>query len=86
MKSQLGKQQELYIIAKLYLQLFLQATTCWRHQSSSFSTTTEGCYNTLVFVAPTDKDATTPYFPATTGMRLQPPCRIESCPSITLPP
>ena len=86
MEAHLGKTQKLSITAKLYLQLFLQDTTCWRHQSSIFSTTTEGCYNTLVFVAPIDKDATTPYFPATTRRMLQTPCRIAAFPSTTLPP
>ena len=47
-ESQLGKPQTLSITTKLYLQLFLQASNCWRHQSPSFSTTTGGCYNTLV--------------------------------------
>ena len=59
MESQLGKPPILPIAAKLYLQIVYD---CYYKQ---------GCYNTLVLPATIDKDATTPYLPATTGRKIK---------------
>ena len=65
----------------------MQAPTCSRPQSPSFSATTKGFTHTLVlFLHLQTRIHQYPDSPATTGRKLRPPCRNVAYPSTTLPP